>query len=284
MLFDNGQIAAWGHNWYGVDPRSSLSGAAPLFQAYSPPSDWRFRQIACGGHFVAALRDNGEIVCWGMFGYRAPHEGPLVWGPGYRGTMPQSDPAAIPSWYAPYSPPYVRIAAGHVALMGLKADGTLHIWGTNDGECRSKQPRDGGNPNQPDPVKMADVIGGYSQWVIGRREDDGGLVTWGFWGTSQPTGGPIGSLPEHFTLVRGNSNQQQALSRCYDANCDKSTNPPVLSVNDFICFGNAFSTAQSLPYQEQIASYANCDGSTSAPVLTVNDYQCFNLAFVAPCP
>lgn len=119
VLFDNGQIAAWGHNWYGVDPRSSLSGAAPLFQAYSPPSDWRFRQIACGGHFVAALRDNGEIVCWGMFDYRAPHEGPLVWGPGYRGTMPQSDPAAIPSWYAPYSPPYVRIAAGHVALMGL---------------------------------------------------------------------------------------------------------------------------------------------------------------------
>jgi hypothetical protein len=63
-------------------------------------------------------------------------------------------------------------------------------------------------------------------------------------------------------------------SACY-ANCDGSTNTPVLTVNDFVCFQSAFASG---------ASYANCDGSTTAPVLTVNDFVCFQSAFAAGCP
>jgi hypothetical protein len=61
---------------------------------------------------------------------------------------------------------------------------------------------------------------------------------------------------------------------CY-ANCDASTLPPVLNVNDFTCFLNRYAAADP---------YANCDGSTLSPVLNVNDFTCFLNKFAAGCP
>ncbi len=60
---------------------------------------------------------------------------------------------------------------------------------------------------------------------------------------------------------------------CY-ANCDGSTAPPVLNVNDFNCFLNRFAAGDS---------YANCDASTAPPVLNVNDFNCFLNRFAAGC-
>jgi probable HAF family extracellular repeat protein len=60
---------------------------------------------------------------------------------------------------------------------------------------------------------------------------------------------------------------------CY-ANCDGSTTPPVLNVNDFICFQQNFAAGNA---------YANCDGSTTPPVLNVNDFICFQQRFAAGC-
>ena len=61
---------------------------------------------------------------------------------------------------------------------------------------------------------------------------------------------------------------------CY-ANCDRSSSPPVLNVNDFICFQQKFAASDP---------YANCDGSTTPPVLNVNDFICFQQKFAAGCP
>jgi hypothetical protein len=63
-------------------------------------------------------------------------------------------------------------------------------------------------------------------------------------------------------------------SACY-ANCDASTVPPVLNVNDFVCFQTRFAASDA---------YANCDGSTMPPVLNVNDFICFLTRFAAGCP
>jgi hypothetical protein len=60
---------------------------------------------------------------------------------------------------------------------------------------------------------------------------------------------------------------------CYP-NCDNSTTAPVLNVQDFSCFLNAFANGES---------YANCDNSTTAPVLNVQDFSCFLNAFAAGC-
>jgi hypothetical protein len=70
---------------------------------------------------------------------------------------------------------------------------------------------------------------------------------------------------------------------CY-ANCDGSTVAPILNVDDFTCFINAFAQAQTLPHNEQITAYANCDGSTTAPALNVDDFTCFINAFAIGCP
>ena len=58
---------------------------------------------------------------------------------------------------------------------------------------------------------------------------------------------------------------------CY-ANCDGSTTPPVLNVNDFVCFQSRFAAGDPA---------ANCDGSTTPPILNVNDFVCFQVAFAA---
>lgn len=61
---------------------------------------------------------------------------------------------------------------------------------------------------------------------------------------------------------------------CY-ANCDSSTAPPILNVNDFQCFLNRFAADDPS---------ANCDRSTAPPTLNVNDFQCFLNKFSAGCP
>jgi hypothetical protein len=70
---------------------------------------------------------------------------------------------------------------------------------------------------------------------------------------------------------------------CYP-NCDGSTTPPILNVEDFTCFINEFAQAATLPHEQQVTHYANCDGSTTPPVLNVEDFTCFINAFAAGCP
>ena len=60
---------------------------------------------------------------------------------------------------------------------------------------------------------------------------------------------------------------------CY-ANCDGSSVAPILNVNDFQCFLNAFAAG---------SPYANCDESTYPPVLNVNDFQCFINRYAVGC-
>jgi hypothetical protein len=60
---------------------------------------------------------------------------------------------------------------------------------------------------------------------------------------------------------------------CY-ANCDGSTEPPVLNIADFSCFLSKFAGGDP---------YANCDGSTEPPVLNVADFTCFLSKFAGGC-
>ena len=61
---------------------------------------------------------------------------------------------------------------------------------------------------------------------------------------------------------------------CY-ANCDQSTNPPILNILDFNCFLNRYTAGHP---------YANCDGSTSAPTLNILDFNCFLNRYTQGCP
>ncbi len=63
------------------------------------------------------------------------------------------------------------------------------------------------------------------------------------------------------------------VSGCY-ANCDGSTQVPVLNVGDFTCFLQRYAAGES---------YANCDGSTQVPVLNVGDFTCFLQQYAGGC-
>jgi hypothetical protein len=60
---------------------------------------------------------------------------------------------------------------------------------------------------------------------------------------------------------------------CY-ANCDNSTTPPVLNLQDFVCFLNRFVSG---------SPWANCDNSTTPPILNLGDFVCFLNRFGSGC-
>jgi hypothetical protein len=60
---------------------------------------------------------------------------------------------------------------------------------------------------------------------------------------------------------------------CY-ANCDGSTQSPVLNVADFTCFLQRYAGQDP---------YANCDASTSPPQLNVADFTCFLQKYASGC-
>ncbi|MBL9031587.1 MAG: PQQ-binding-like beta-propeller repeat protein [Phycisphaerae bacterium] len=65
-----------------------------------------------------------------------------------------------------------------------------------------------------------------------------------------------------------------AFAAC-SANCDASTTPPILNVNDYVCFLGLFAAWDPR---------ANCDASTVPPVLNVNDFVCFSQRYAEGCP
>jgi probable HAF family extracellular repeat protein len=83
--------------------------------------------------------------------------------------------------------------------------------------------------------------------------------------------------PDGSVLVGGTDGSAWRLSVpgwfCY-SNCDASSTPPVLNMNDFACFINHFVAGDA---------YANCDQSTMPPVLNVNDFICCQTRFASGC-
>jgi len=84
---------------------------------------------------------------------------------------------------------------------------------------------------------------------------------------------PGAGCPNYVLRVSGSCPLTPPLP-CY-ANCDGSSIPPILNVNDFICFQTRYAAGDP---------YANCDGSTVPPVLNINDFICFQTRYAAGCP
>jgi len=126
------------------------------------------------------------------------------------------------------------------------------------------------------------ITAGTAYWVYAHGEADAN----GTWLTSPTLGGTRAySLDggQSFTVSPLSPTDAQGAIRievtasgpapCY-ANCDNSTTPPILNIQDFTCFLNRFAAGES---------YANCDDSTTPPVLNIADFTCFLNAFAAGC-
>jgi glucose/arabinose dehydrogenase len=111
----------------------------------------------------------------------------------------------------------------------------------------------------------------------------GGVVTELTDRTAQltPVGGPAPALVASFgedamgeLYWMGNGNLFKLVPSCY-VNCDSSTEPPVLNVQDFTCFLQRYASNDC---------FANCDGSTVPPTLNVQDFTCFLQRYATGCP
>jgi hypothetical protein len=105
----------------------------------------------------------------------------------------------------------------------------------------------GGGRLSGGPFAVDGTVGQFDAALLSGPSEDFELQS-GFWGPIEPLG-------------------------CW-ANCDGSTQTPVLNVADFTCFLQKFSAGDP---------YANCDGSTQAPVLNVADFTCFLQKFAQGC-
>jgi trimeric autotransporter adhesin len=123
---------------------------------------------------------------------------------------------------------------------------------------------------------LAGAINTGSVWSMGAYED---------------ACGPMLVVGGHFNYDGSNPSSRRYLARfnpapppgCYP-NCDSSSVPPILNVEDFTCFITEFAGALGLPPNQQLDHYANCDQSTTPPILNVNDFTCFINAFAQGCP
>lgn len=108
----------------------------------------------------------------------------------------------------------------------------------------------------------ADAVTGTFGGVTGLPAGFSGTVNYAYSGTDS-----LGRVGD------GNDIAITVAPSCY-VNCDLSTQPPILNVNDFICFQTKFAAGDP---------YANCDGSTVPPVLNVNDFLCFLTKYAVGC-
>jgi hypothetical protein len=69
---------------------------------------------------------------------------------------------------------------------------------------------------------------------------------------------------------------------CY-ANCDASTQAPVVNTADFTCFLQQYSAGVTLATGQQQGHYANCDASTVFPQVNTADFTCFLQKYAAGC-
>jgi hypothetical protein len=90
-------------------------------------------------------------------------------------------------------------------------------------------------------------------------------------GGGQISGAWAGTGPSALQIIYG---RMPTAGVCF-ANCDGSTTPPRLNIEDYLCFLAKFAAGDPS---------ANCDGNQHQPMLSVNDLICFQSHFAAGCP
>jgi trimeric autotransporter adhesin len=290
----------WGGmaSWDGVSWQShvtTMTGFSPYIGALQVFDDGSGEALYAGGRFNALdnvpgtawlARWNGETwssVGGGItptstnFGIEAlvvynDGSGPALHIAGYTFNAPGQGSCNVAKWNGQQ---WMRmgnwIGNSRITCMAAFDDGTgetLYIGGTGNaiGALNFFARLEGGAGGQ-----WVSVDGGANTWLFGLGVVEDKLYLGGSFIT-------VNGLPANRIAARTSCEEA-----CY-ANCDGSTTPPILNVEDFTCFINEFAAASQLPHGQQLGHYANCDQSTTPPVLNVEDFTCFINKFAQGCP
>jgi murein tripeptide amidase MpaA len=179
-------------------------------------------------------------------------------------------PVSIEVWTRPGT--YVGF---HSSPAGWTLHDTVTVSGSNGTNLRTPLPL-----NVPLEIGAGETVGVYLIAQAGgiRYTSSGAQPTWSntdltLFSDRARTAPWSGTLVQTRTFS-GSVFYRVGSTTCY-ANCDGSTQPPILNVADFSCFLTKFAAGDA---------YANCDGSTVPPVLNVADFSCFLGKFAAGCP
>ena len=174
-LEENGQVYAWGHNYYGQLGDGSTKDR-PFPVSVSIPNGQAVTDISGGLRHSLALGADGRVWAWGYNEY-----GQLGDGSGMNQTEPVE--VALPE---DVSIDRISAAAGHFSL-ALSDDGRIWAWGLND----SGQLGVGSTITQrvpvevvaPEGVAFTDISAGYDFSLA--LSDDGRVWAWGNNGLGQ---------------------------------------------------------------------------------------------------
>jgi hypothetical protein len=244
-----GQVPYWSHTQF-AHPRFNL----PEPYNIRPIQKLRWKVIVAGAYNSAGILDypdvpeiDGRLIVWGS---DRAIDGGLVTG----------FPVDI-------NLKYKAVALGHRTLIAIQTgnpavEGLLTVFSSSAANPELVAGKPAG--------RFISVSGGYQ--TLCAVSIYGQMYCWGSAGCGGPITSPSGN--NFLTLAPAHSSHGQLAivqgAPCY-ANCDRSTTPPLLTANDFICFANAYTANDP---------YADCDGVGG---LTANDYTCFSAKYTLGC-
>ena len=177
-------IECWGRNWYYDD------GLEKHESGQIDPPAGSFRAVSVGHYYTCAIRDTGEIACWGLSDAVKRHTGAgnytaVSVGEGHTCAIRESD-SAIECWgfnregqaNAPAGR-YTAVAAGIDHTCAIREDKTIKCWGDNAlRQLGYRDTRLFGPANEAPAGGVHTISAGWSHTCAIR--DTGDIACWGY--------------------------------------------------------------------------------------------------------
>jgi alpha-tubulin suppressor-like RCC1 family protein len=171
----DGSLWAWGQNSYGQLGNASGSGFTgphPTPGRVGTATDL-YTQVAAGNYHSLALKVDGSLWAWGY-----NYFGQLGNGTSSNGDNP------TPMRAGATTDLFIRTAAGNSCTLGLKADGSLWAWGSNEYGQLGNPTSKGNLIANPTPLRVGATTDLYTQMGAGTVHGmglraDGSLWAWG---------------------------------------------------------------------------------------------------------
>jgi alpha-tubulin suppressor-like RCC1 family protein len=165
-LLDGGGVKCWGGNGEGQLGDGTTSNRTAPVDVSALPAD--ISAVSAGWQHTCALRDTGEILCWGWNEYGQLGDGSTTGSPTPVGVL------GLPS-------AAVSVSAGGHHTCAILDTGSVVCWGWNE----YGQLGDGTTSNSPTPVDVSGLSAGVEDVSLGSQHtcallDTGGIKCWGF--------------------------------------------------------------------------------------------------------
>jgi hypothetical protein len=230
------------HEWIvAISADGTLQGSGYNFFGTLNLPLGQFVEVSAGGMHGVARRADGTLAGWGDLGPGTPPPGSYTAIAAGRGrfALALRPDQTIAYWGSqtltvatPQAGTFRAIRAAEAHALAIRTDGTLLAWGSDVNGT--------GILNTPPGTYKVATPGDYFSAAI---REDGTIVVWGL---TSDLGPPPTPPPGVFRDVGVAPWQGLALSEACYPNCDASSIPPVLNVQDFACFLNRFASASSL--------------------------------------